>query len=142
MRGQRVGLSTSTLRPIQEGGSNFSLDTGLIRLGTCSIDDLNKHCLTQFRAHWMCLENNNQQLWQCRKMEKGLNKCVYDNLVRDPAAKTRISSNRTHHRSWRRSFPELRRTRFPYICAKGRHLLTISAGHQLYITSILFPMCS
>ena len=50
---------------------------------TCgSIEDINKSCLEQFRAHWQCLENNNQQLWQCRPAEWKLNKCVYENLVR------------------------------------------------------------
>lgn len=47
----------------------------------CSIDDVNKHCLESFRAHWQCLENNNQQLWQCRPDEWRLNKCVFHNLV-------------------------------------------------------------
>lgn len=46
------------------------------------IDDLNKHCLDQFRAHWQCLENGNHQLWQCRPLEWKLNKCAYENLVR------------------------------------------------------------
>lgn len=45
------------------------------------LDDVNKHCLAEFRAHWQCLDNNNQQLWQCRKFERPLNKCVFDNLV-------------------------------------------------------------
>lgn len=44
------------------------------------VDDINKSCLEQFRKHWECLDNNNQQLWQCRAMERGLNKCVFDNL--------------------------------------------------------------
>ncbi len=48
------------------------------------IEDINKSCLEQFRTHWQCLENNNQQLWQCRPAEWKLNKCVYDNLVRRP----------------------------------------------------------
>lgn len=47
-----------------------------------SLEDINKSCLEQFRAHWQCLENNNQQLWQCRPAEWKLNKCVYENLVR------------------------------------------------------------
>jgi hypothetical protein len=47
------------------------------------LEDVNKHCLTEFRKHWECLDNSNQQLWQCRKWERPLNKCVFDNLVRD-----------------------------------------------------------
>lgn len=46
------------------------------------IEDVNKHCLNEFRKHWTCLDNNNQQLWQCRPDEWKLNKCVFDNLVR------------------------------------------------------------
>ena len=45
------------------------------------LEDINKSCLEEFRKHWECLDNNNQQLWQCRKMERGLNKCVFDKLV-------------------------------------------------------------
>ena len=37
--------------------------------------------MAEFRKHWECLDNNNQQLWQCRKFERPLNKCVFDNLV-------------------------------------------------------------
>ncbi|CAG8981461.1 hypothetical protein HYALB_00003031 [Hymenoscyphus albidus] len=44
------------------------------------IEDVNKHCLTEFRKHWQCLDDNNQQLWQCRPAEWKLNKCVFDNL--------------------------------------------------------------
>ncbi|KAI7200078.1 hypothetical protein KC316_g2972, partial [Hortaea werneckii] len=40
----------------------------------------NKSCLDEFRKHWECLDNNNQQLWQCRRWERPLNKCVFDNL--------------------------------------------------------------
>jgi NADH dehydrogenase (ubiquinone) 1 alpha subcomplex subunit 8 len=46
-----------------------------------SIDDINKSCLEQFRSHWQCLDDNNQQLWQCRPAEWKLNKCVFENLV-------------------------------------------------------------
>ena len=45
------------------------------------VDDINKNCLEQFRAHWECLENNNQQLWHCRKQEWNLNGCVFEKLV-------------------------------------------------------------
>lgn len=51
-------------------------------LPTTRLEDINKHCLNEFRYHWQCLEDNNQQLWQCRKPERSLNKCVFDNLVR------------------------------------------------------------
>lgn len=48
------------------------------------LKDINTHCLEEFRRHWTCLENGNQQLWQCRPQEWKLNKCVYENLVSDP----------------------------------------------------------
>lgn len=48
------------------------------------VDDINKHCLEEFRKHWQCLDDNNHQLWQCRKPEWKLNKCVFDNLVCRP----------------------------------------------------------
>ncbi|EME47553.1 hypothetical protein DOTSEDRAFT_69488 [Dothistroma septosporum NZE10] len=44
------------------------------------VDDINKSCLESFRKHWECLDDNNQQLWQCRGAERSLNKCVFDNL--------------------------------------------------------------
>jgi NADH dehydrogenase (ubiquinone) 1 alpha subcomplex subunit 8 len=42
-----------------------------------SLSDIDKHCLEEFRKHWSCLDNNNQQLWQCRRYERPLNKCVF-----------------------------------------------------------------
>lgn len=47
----------------------------------CRIKDINTNCLKQFTAHWECLENNNQNLWECRKPEMALNSCVFDKLV-------------------------------------------------------------
>jgi len=49
--------------------------------GFFRIDDINKSCLEQFRAHWECLDNNNQQMWHCRPQEWKLNGCVFDKLV-------------------------------------------------------------
>lgn len=49
---------------------------------TCgSIKDINENCLAEFRTHWQCLENHNQQLWNCRSEERKLNKCVFEKLV-------------------------------------------------------------
>ncbi|KAL2106546.1 hypothetical protein VUR80DRAFT_6568 [Thermomyces stellatus] len=50
------------------------------RCAASVLKDINTHCLEEFRRHWTCLENGNQQLWQCRPEEWKLNKCVYDNL--------------------------------------------------------------
>ena len=46
------------------------------------LDDINQNCAKVFRAHWECLDDNNQQLFQCRKFEKNLLACVYTKLVR------------------------------------------------------------
>ncbi|KAF7194291.1 NADH-ubiquinone oxidoreductase 20.8 kDa subunit, partial [Pseudocercospora fuligena] len=50
------------------------------RCAASVLEDINKSCLEEFRKHWQCLDNNNQQLWQCRGVERGLNKCVFDKL--------------------------------------------------------------
>lgn len=50
------------------------------RCAASVIEDINKSCLDVFRQHWKCLDNNNQQLWQCRAAERQLNKCVFENL--------------------------------------------------------------
>ncbi|TPX11080.1 uncharacterized protein E0L32_007941 [Thyridium curvatum] len=44
------------------------------------LDDINKSCLEEFRKHWQCLDDNNQQLWQCRPAEWKLNKCVFEKI--------------------------------------------------------------
>lgn len=54
------------------------------------IKDVNTHCLAQFRDHWHCLENNNHQLYQCRRWERKLNKCVFDNLVQIPSCSSPV----------------------------------------------------
>ena len=46
------------------------------------IDDINKHCLKEFRRHWACLEDNNQQMYDCRWPEQVLSHCIFQNLVR------------------------------------------------------------
>ncbi|CAO3650454.1 unnamed protein product [Cunninghamella echinulata] len=49
----------------------------------CAIDlitKLRENCDKEFEAHWQCLEQNNQELNKCRKVEKGLNTCVFEKL--------------------------------------------------------------
>jgi NADH dehydrogenase (ubiquinone) 1 alpha subcomplex subunit 8 len=43
---------------------------------------MRENCLTEFDAHWRCLEWNNQKYNQCRKPERTLNKCMFEKLVR------------------------------------------------------------
>jgi len=50
------------------------------RCAASVLDDMNKACLEEFRRHWGCLEQNNQQLWHCRRAETVLNACVFDKL--------------------------------------------------------------
>jgi hypothetical protein len=63
------------------------------------LQDINTHCLAEFRKHWECLDDRNQQLWQCRPAEWKLNKCVFDNLVCDlapcPFLVCRVATQRT-----------------------------------------------
>jgi hypothetical protein len=95
-------------------------DTAVSRL-----EDINKSCLEQFRTHWQCLENNNQQLWQCRPDEWKLNKCVFEKLVRRPPLFLLLAcANRVllFGRIWRRSSPTNPSNRRPYTSDKGRCL--------------------
>ena len=50
------------------------------RCAASVLQDITTNCLEEFRAHWHCLENNNHQLWQCRRPERKLNKCVFDKV--------------------------------------------------------------
>lgn len=64
---------------------NNSKSTQIKKLLTLSsnprLKDINENCLDQFRKHWECLEQNNQQLWHCRPAEMSLNACVFEKLV-------------------------------------------------------------
>jgi hypothetical protein len=57
------------------------MDVGWVTDECGSIKDINENCLSEFRVHWQCLENHNQQLWNCRSEERRLNKCVFTKLV-------------------------------------------------------------
>lgn len=50
------------------------------RCASSVLKDINSHCSESFRLHWKCLEQNNQELKNCRKAETLFNKCVFDNL--------------------------------------------------------------
>ncbi len=65
------------------GGGSWKLGGGANkeRFFDSRLDDINKNCLEAFRKHWECLDQNNQQLWQCRRREMKLNGCVFDKLV-------------------------------------------------------------
>jgi hypothetical protein len=80
---QMHGLEKGSGRSGEPSANSSTLDR---------IEDVNKHCLAEFRRHWTCLDNNNQQLWQCRPQEWKLNKCVFDNLVRSANVATLLSS--------------------------------------------------
>lgn len=119
-------------------------DNWLIR--NCSIDDINKHCLKEFRNHWKCLDHNNQQLWHCRAAERPLNKCIFENLVRPESllsypsdvmswrwSQKTVESENGHnadiprkmcankrYRNWRSSSQIHQRARFQCISARAR----------------------
>lgn len=82
MRNQRVRTPGGLKENMRELLSEVMREEECISDWDDRLDDVNKHCLAEFRKHWECLDNNNQQLWQCRKFERPLNKCVFDNLVR------------------------------------------------------------
>lgn len=50
------------------------------RCAASVLEDINKHCLSEFRLHWECLEQNNHQLYACRPGERALNKCVFSKI--------------------------------------------------------------
>ncbi|KAL1955787.1 hypothetical protein VTO42DRAFT_8107 [Malbranchea cinnamomea] len=50
------------------------------RCAASVLKDINENCLEQFRAHWECLEQNNHQMWHCRRPENALNTCVFEKL--------------------------------------------------------------
>lgn len=92
-------------RPVRRFSYLFSQHSRPLRF----LDRINKmreNCLQQFEAHWNCLESNNQVCFQnadrtppavtdqnvrtkeyapCRKLERTLNKCMFEKLVRDSA---------------------------------------------------------
>lgn len=107
------------------------------------LTDINTHCLAEFRKHWECLDNRNQQLWQCRPAEWKLSKCVYENLVRLPLIKKQPTSphiymspflticNNTpvkhllneispNIRNWKRRFPISPPTSPPLSCGRNK----------------------
>ncbi|RMZ87106.1 hypothetical protein DV736_g5668, partial [Chaetothyriales sp. CBS 134916] len=50
------------------------------RCAASVLKDINEHCLDEFRVHWNCLENFNHQLFQCRREERFLNRCVFQKI--------------------------------------------------------------
>lgn len=93
-----------------------------------SIKDINTHCLAEFRKHWECLDNRNHQLWQCRPAEWKLNKCVYDNLVRQPWPMTLCEGSNTTYRNSRRRSLISQRTRPLFTFDQSRSSLMCASG--------------
>lgn len=52
------------------------------RCAASVLKDLHTNCLEEFRKHWECLDYNNHQMWQCRRPERALNRCVFEKMVR------------------------------------------------------------
>jgi hypothetical protein len=95
-----------------------------------SIKDINENCLAEFRTHWECLENHNQQLWNCRTEERKLNKCVFTNLVYFEIPLFDISAN--ENRNWKRRYQMRRRmrSRCIYGCATSSLLTDFCILHR------------
>ena len=119
--GMMLGMASSGAR---EGGCRRQ---GLTGAGTRRLDDINKNCLEEFRKHWECLEQNNQQLWQCRRPETKLNGCVFDKLVSPshPNKRSKNADEHYHYRNWKRQSLELQRKKHQSICGNDRSILKI-----------------
>lgn len=79
MRRQRVRLSVRWVKVYQ--------------LRNPRLQDINTHCLEEFRRHYECLEQHNQQMWQCRRPERVLNRCVFQKIVCQTVCHYSIPSN-------------------------------------------------
>ncbi|KAL6404902.1 NADH-ubiquinone oxidoreductase 20.8 kDa subunit [Ilyonectria robusta] len=94
------------------------------RCASSVIQDINTHCLAEFRKHWECLDDRNHQLWQCRPAEWKLNKCVFDNLVRHHPIPPGLAWNppglTLSGRNSRRRSPTSPRTSPPLSCDRRR----------------------
>jgi len=44
------------------------------------IEKMRLRCAEQFENHWQCLERHNQEYYPCRKPERALNTCMFDNF--------------------------------------------------------------
>ncbi|KAL0255465.1 hypothetical protein I308_100269 [Cryptococcus tetragattii IND107] len=64
----------------KEVNEDFMLCRKVTRCAQELISKLRETCLTEFDAHWQCLEKNNQYFQACRKPEKALNQCVFTKL--------------------------------------------------------------
>ncbi|ANB14670.1 hypothetical protein AWJ20_2275 [Sugiyamaella lignohabitans] len=85
----------------QESKGNGELDClkegrRVTRCAISVLEDINKHCLEEFRLHWQCLEQNNQQFWGCRPAERLLNKCVFEKLQLEKKIPQVSSDNQIH----------------------------------------------
>jgi hypothetical protein len=79
---------------------------------------MNKYCLEEFKAHYECLDNANHQLYQCRRPERVLNRCVFQKIVRQTQGARLLLL--TKSRASRRQYQMLPRANHLYICATIR----------------------
>jgi hypothetical protein len=107
----RLACTNSRKVRAKKGGADY----------VCSIKDINENCLSEFRTHWQCLENHNQQLWNCRSEERRLNKCVFEKLVRVRLFFVMYGCADLH-RTWRRRYPIHPRARRRFICGHATSL--------------------
>jgi hypothetical protein len=124
-------MSSKIQRTVQSGGipgAQYASRPGPATDTINSIKDINTHCLAEFRKHWECLDDRNHQLWQCRPAEWKLNKCVYDNLVRQPWSITLDEGSNTTHRNSRRRSPISQRTLPLFTFDQSRSLPMYASG--------------
>lgn len=87
-----------------------------------SIKDINENCLSEFRTHWQCLENHNQQLFNCRREEMKLNKCVFDKLVREDGSHREGHWQLTPHQKLEKVIPDAPQNEVPIHLRKGGNI--------------------
>lgn len=58
-------------------------------------------CLSEFNAHWQCLERSNQEFYLCRKQERVLNQCVFEKLkLKKDIPDSPKGQPQIHEKSW------------------------------------------
>lgn len=106
------------------------------------LDDIHNNCLSAFRDHWQCLEQNNHQMYHCRFPEQIFNHCMFEKLVKsspslvphrpgkapepwppspqNPPHVNTANTNIEHNRVSKKKFPAPRPTKPPSTSAKSK----------------------
>ncbi|KAF7504773.1 hypothetical protein GJ744_001706 [Endocarpon pusillum] len=79
---EEIGASSAPLMKAYGRGELECMKEGrkVTRCAASVLKDINQHCLDEFRQNWNCLDNHNHQMWQCRRSERVLNRCVFEKI--------------------------------------------------------------